>query len=54
MSFICMHGHYYSRCEICSEIPEETEEMGEEESDDFVYDYYLNLDEKKYRDTYGE
>lgn len=54
--YMCEHGHLYMSCPICSEITRAQSEFDaviEEDShqlNDYLYDYYLDKDEREMRE----
>ncbi len=55
MSYLCVHGYIFSRCNTCMEIENAVEEFlfKEEVSpdDNWLYDMYLEMDEKMIRES---
>ena len=54
--FLCNHGYFRSNCETCSFVDESVEDISLlDESDDWLYDFYLDRDERQMREEeYGE
>lgn len=53
MTFLCIHGYMRSECTMCTSISDAMEEfdmLPELDSSEYLYDYYLDLDEKALRD----
>jgi len=51
--YMCEHGHLYASCPICSEIMKAMSDYLMEDSwdtDDYLYDHYLDLDERLLRE----
>jgi hypothetical protein len=52
-SYICSHGELFARCYICSEINKAMEDYLKDEEwnaeREYLYDYYLHLDEREMR-----
>jgi len=56
MSYLCKHGYMFSSCQTCVAIEEAVEEflMAPPETtveDDYMYDVYLEMDERRLSET---
>lgn len=55
MSYLCVHGYIYSRCDVCTEIDRAVEEYLKEPvevpDNEWMYDLYLEMDEKMIRES---
>lgn len=58
MGYLCTHGEILSSCSICVEFEDELEFMLEEmdiqDTRDYIYDYYLDQDERSLREEDSE
>lgn len=58
MAYLCTHGYILGNCDTCAEFQDELEFMIEElddsEHDEYLYDHYLDLDERALREEEAE
>ena len=55
MRYLCIHGYVFMSCDICSEETEmllsmELEQEADESYMEYMYDYYLDQDERLLRE----
>jgi hypothetical protein len=55
MKYLCIHGYVFMSCDICSEETEmlqsmELEQNADDSYTEYLYDHYLDLDERLLRE----